>query len=367
MKGLYIHIPFCKSKCYYCDFNSIVNTEYQDEYIEALIREINLLEEKNFDTIFIGGGTPTILSIKNLEKLLSSLEKFTPKEFTIEANPGTLNLEKLNMLKKYGVNRLSIGLQSTDNKVLKKLGRIHTYEQFLINFKDAKSLGFKNINVDLMFNLPDQNVKEFIETLLNVIKLEPQHISCYSLIIEENTKFYNLYQNDELNLLDEEEERLLYHKMTSLLKENGYNQYEISNFAKIGYECRHNIIYWSDDEYIGVGAGAHSYINGIRYSNVKDIKKYIYNIKNYGNAIEEKNILTKEEHMAEFMFLGLRMNCGININKFKSKFNEDVMQVYGNEILDLIDKGLIEKYGENIRLTEKGRDLSNLVFVSFLK
>ncbi|MCX7694565.1 MAG: radical SAM family heme chaperone HemW [Caloramator sp.] len=367
MKGLYVHIPFCKSKCFYCDFNSIVNIEYQDEYIEALIKEIDSLKEKNFDTIFIGGGTPTILSINNLEKLLYRISKFIPSEFTIEANPGTLNREKLKILKKYGINRLSIGLQSTDNSILKRLGRIHTYEEFLANYYDAKSLGFNNINVDLMFNLPNQKGEEFLKTILNVTKLNPQHISCYSLIIEEGTKFYDLYQRDELKLLDEDEERVLYHTMISILIDNGYRQYEISNFAKLGYECKHNIIYWSDEEYIGVGAGAHSYIKGIRYSNVKDIKQYIYDINNDGNAIDEKNVLTKEEHMSEFMFLGLRMNCGININKFKNKFSQDIMEVYGDEIIDLKDKGLIEKCGENIRLTEKGRDLSNLVFVSFLK
>ncbi|WDC83899.1 radical SAM family heme chaperone HemW [Caloramator sp. mosi_1] len=272
MKGLYIHIPFCKSKCYYCDFNSVTNTEYQDEYIDVLIKEIDSLEEENFDTIFIGGGTPTILSIKNMEKLLYKLEKFTPIEYTIEANPGTLNNEKLRLLKAYGINRISMGLQSTNNNILNSLGRIHTYEEFLNNYNEARSLGFNNINLDLMFNLPNQSVNDFLKSLMKVIELKPQHISCYSLIIEENTLFEELYQKGKLNLLDEEEERLLYHTMIKTLEKYGYQQYEISNFSMPGFECKHNIIYWNDDDYVGVGAGAHSYINGIRYSNFKDIK-----------------------------------------------------------------------------------------------
>ncbi|GFR34524.1 radical SAM family heme chaperone HemW [Thermobrachium celere] len=367
MKGLYVHIPFCKSKCFYCDFNSIVNDMLQDEYVDVLLKEIDSLSEENFDTIFIGGGTPTILSIKNLQKLLNKLSRFNPIEYTIEANPGTLNKEKLILLKNYGINRLSLGLQSVDDKMLKKLGRIHKYEDFLKNYFDARDVGFTNINVDIMFNLPNQTKEEFMFNLYELIKINPEHISCYSLIIEEGTKFYEMHVKNELMLLDEEEERLIYHEINNVLKQNGYIQYEISNYAKKGYECKHNIIYWTDEEYIGVGAGAHSYYEGKRFNNISNVYEYINKIKLYNSAVEECINLTEAEHMSEFIFLGLRMNRGININQFKSKFNKDIMEIYSKEINELINNGLIEKVGENIRLTEKGRDLSNLVFVSFIK
>lgn len=367
MKGLYVHIPFCKSKCYYCDFNSIADISIQDEYIDALINEIELYKDIKFDTIFIGGGTPTILSIKNLKKLLATLIKFSAIEFTIESNPGTLSQEKLILFNEYGINRLSIGLQSVDNNVLKSLGRIHTFEEFLQNYKCARELGFNNINIDIMFNLPNQTPKQFIDGLKTVLELEPEHISCYSLIIEEDTKFWDLYHQDKLKLLEEDEERDLYNKINIMLKSYGYHQYEISNYSKPGYECKHNIIYWTDQEYIGVGAGAHSYFKNERFNNVLNVREYIKSINGKKTAIENIERIDKNTHVSEYIILGLRMNKGISVKDFKNKFQKDINDVFGKELEKLFVDGLIEKKGENIRLTEKGRDLSNLVSVNFLK
>ncbi|MCX7951125.1 MAG: radical SAM family heme chaperone HemW [Clostridiales bacterium] len=367
MRGLYIHIPFCKSKCYYCDFNSIIDNAIQDEYIKALIQEIELYKEIKFDTIFIGGGTPTILSINNLKKLLLTIKNFYPKEFTIECNPGTLSQEKLKLLKEFGINRLSIGLQSIDNNILKSIGRIHTFEEFLQNYYWARQLGFKNINIDIMYNLPNQSAKEFMNGLQTVLELKPEHISCYSLIIEEETKFWELYNQNKLNLLDEDEERYIYKKINQLLNKYGYYQYEISNYAKEGYECKHNIIYWTDEEYIGVGAGAHSYFDNKRFNNTADVREYIKNINCTKTARENIEQIDEATHISEYIILGLRMNKGISVLEFKNKFKIDINDIFKKEIDKLLLEGLIEKKGENIRLTEKGRDLSNLVFVNFLK
>lgn len=367
MRGLYVHIPFCKSKCYYCDFNSIVDNSIQDKYIEALVNEIDIYKDLKFETVFIGGGTPTILSIDNLKKILDKLNKFDPIEFTIESNPGTLTNEKLKLLRDYGINRLSIGLQSVDNNVLKSLGRIHTFEEFMQNYYCARDLGYKNINVDMMFNLPNQNSKQFLNGIKTVIELNPEHISCYSLIIEEETKFWDLYKQNELKLLEEDEERDLYKKVNLLLNKHEYFQYEISNYSKEGFECKHNIIYWTDEEYIGVGAGAHSYFESKRFYNITNVKEYIKNINDKKTAKENVEFIDGKTHISEYIILGLRMNKGISVLNFKNKFNKDINDVYKSELDKLLLEGLIEKKGENIRLTEKGRDLSNLVFVNFLK
>jgi oxygen-independent coproporphyrinogen-3 oxidase len=366
IKSLYVHIPFCVKKCLYCDFNSYSNNSIQNEYIDALLEELSSIEIKEFETIFVGGGTPTILSIQNMDKLLKQLNRFNPKEYTFEANPGTLSEEKLKLMKDGGVNRLSIGLQAWQDRLLNRLGRIHTLKEFLNNYYMARKHGFKNINIDLMFAIPEQTFEDWVETIENVLSLKPEHLSCYSLIIEEETPFFEMNQKKMLKLPEEEVERKMYKYAINVLQGHGLNRYEISNFALSGYECRHNITYWMDEEYIGCGAGAHSFFNKKRYYNFKGISEYIKGVKN-GNTIEEKTELTLNDEMSEFMFLGLRMCMGIEKRRFKKRFGVEIEEVYSREINDLIHKGLLIDNGEFIRLTDAGIDLSNQVFVSFLR
>lgn len=365
-KSLYVHIPFCVQKCLYCDFNSYTNIELQNEYIDALIKEIGLIREKNFKTIFIGGGTPTILSVSNFKRLLESLLKYKPQEFTVEANPGTLNMDKLGLMKQYGVNRLSIGLQAWQNRLLKKLGRIHTIDDFLESYNNARKCGYNNINIDIMFGLPGQNMVDWKETLENVLKLKPEHISSYSLIIEEGTPFYNMYDKGIISTPGEEIERDMYHYAINRFKDEGFDHYEISNFALKGYECSHNLTYWRDEEYIGAGAGAHSYMENKRYFNYSDIKDYIKAV-NEGSGIEDENILSRDEEMSEFIFLGLRLMDGIDKSRFYQRFGIDIKEVFSKEIAESVEEGLLIDEGNVIRLTPTGIDLSNQVFVKFIK
>lgn len=366
IKSLYVHIPFCIKKCLYCDFNSSSNNELQDEYINKLITEIQRLNVNEFKTIFVGGGTPTILSIPNMEKLLKELNRFNADEFTFESNPGTINEEKLQLLKKYGVNRLSIGLQAWQNPLLERLGRIHNLDDFLEGYTAARKVGFNNINIDLMFGIPDQSMDNWKETIKNVIEINPEHISCYSLIIEEGTPFKLLYDENKLNLVDEDTERDMYHYCIDTLKKAGYKHYEISNFSKIGFECAHNITYWKLDEYLGVGAGSHSFVNNKRFSNIRNISEYI-------NGVSENNIIEESSHesyndlISEYMFLGLRMMDGISKSDFRKRFGEPIEKIYGKEISSMIQKGLLTQSNDRLQLTQLGIDLSNQVFVSFLK
>lgn len=364
--ALYVHIPFCAQKCLYCDFNSYSNQELQNAYMEALEKELKSINQSKFKTIFIGGGTPTFLSSKNLEELLKLLKNFEALEYTVECNPGTLTKEKLSLMKGYKVNRLSIGLQAWQNNLLKDLGRIHTINDFLENYINARNLGFNNINLDLMFGIPNQRTKDWEETISEIIKLKPEHISSYGLIIEEGTPFYDMNSNGLLNLVDEDDERAMYYYAREELTKKGYEQYEISNFAIPGYECKHNITYWKAEEYYGIGAGAHSYVNKIRYSNYLGIEEYIHNL-NSGDVVQFKNPLTKEDELSEFMFLGLRLNQGISKFDFNKRFNTDIYNIYGNELNTLIKAALLVDNGEFIKLTDRGMDISNQVFINFLK
>lgn len=365
MEALYVHIPFCVKKCLYCDFNSYADTSLESQYIDALVEEINSIREKRLKTIFVGGGTPTILSYKNLETLLKVLEGFSVQEFSIECNPGTIEMDKLLLMKKHGVNRLSIGLQAWQDSLLKKLGRIHTLYDFLKSYTAARDAGFENINVDLMFDIPGQTLQDWKETIENVEALKPEHISCYSLIIEEGTPFYSMWEKDMLVLPDEEEDRRMYYYAVQRLKELGYRQYEISNFAKPGFECRHNIVYWKTKEYAGVGAGAHSYVDGCRYSNLYGVAEYIDGIRN-GNAIDNKNAVTKNESMEEFMFLGLRMMEGVSKSCFNKRFGVSMEEVYGKQLEKFTSLKLLYDDGEIVRLTPRGIDVSNQVFEEFM-
>lgn len=373
--GMYIHIPFCIQKCFYCDFCSFGNMQQLiPQYIDALTEEMESWKEKlreyNVKSIFIGGGTPSIIPINEMDKILRTIySNFNIKEnieFSIESNPGTLEKEKIEYYLKNNINRLSMGLQAWQDSLLKKLGRIHNQEVFLKNFLLAREMGFKNINIDLMFGLPNQNLGQWKETLFNIVKLKPEHISAYSLKIEENTVFEKLYKKGELNLPSEEEDRAMYHFGIEYLKGHGYKHYEISNFAIKDKECMHNKIYWKNKEYIGFGLGAHSCLGKERFSNTKDLNSYINkNNKRDTSYIIEEKILKKDE-ISETMFLGLRMMDGVEIKKFTKRFGLSPLKLYANEITKLQEEGLIQVDQRAIKLTKKGIDLSNQVFVCFL-
>ena len=375
MLGLYIHVPFCAQKCYYCDFNSYkINSNQKKEYLINIEREMKFykgeFKDKCFDTVFFGGGTPSILTVDELKELVNNInENFNIKkdaEITIECNPGTINREKLEAMKKMGINRLSIGLQATQNYHLKSIGRIHTYEEFEKNYYDALDIGFKNINIDLMYALPNQKTQEWKDTLDKIIKLNPSHISAYSLILEEGTKLYDMYQNKEFELLDEDTDINMYNYTIDTLKRHGYNQYEISNYSKEGLECKHNIIYWKCDNYLGLGPGASGFIGDTRYSNIEDICEYNKCIMQNIRPVSEEIELTKKDKIEEFIFMGLRMNEGINIDVFKERFDTDFYDIY-QEVMDkLIKRELVRFDGKNISLTQKGREISNSVFIEFL-
>ena len=372
--SLYIHIPFCAQKCLYCDFPSFARKDHlRKAYIEALNKEIINLREKHnnleINTIFIGGGTPSVLESNELECLLKEIAKLNMAkdiEYSMECNPGNLTEEKLEVMKKYGVNRISMGLQAKQDNLLKGLGRIHNYKTFKENFLLAKKVGFNNINVDLMFGLPNQRLNEWEETLREIISLEPAHISAYSLIIEEGTAFYNLYENDKLKLPTEEEERKMYHLAKKILEENGFNQYEISNYAKEGKECRHNLAYWNMDNWIGVGSAAASYINGKRIKNISSVEEYINSINEKGEAVEEIINNSKNDNMEEFMFMGLRKINGIDENEFKKRFSMNINYVYGEILNKYIDEGLLIRDSGRIFLSEKGIEISNIIMADFL-
>lgn len=401
--GLYIHIPFCVKKCDYCDFLSAPASQNEIEaYFEALFREIhsyrNRMDEYMVRSIFFGGGTPSSVDADYIYKTMEQIKQvFTIDENNLEAsievNPGTLNRDKLTRYLDSGMNRISFGLQSVNNEELKLLGRIHTFEQFLENYKLAREVGFCNINIDLMSALPGQTLDSWEYTLNTVMELRPEHISAYSLIIEENTIFYDRYRPDSMyydDLPDEEMDRLIYHKTKERLQEGGYHRYEISNYARTGYECRHNSSYWVGKDYLGIGLGSSSFINGIRWSNLREIDQYISLFSkqiDQRNASWEKSFhgdaamdwindpmalrqdiqrLTEKERMEEFMYLGLRMSSGISKVEFQARFNLTMDEVYGKVLEDLIEKKLIKICGDNIRLTEYGTDISNRVFAEFL-
>ena len=377
--GIYIHIPFCKQKCYYCDFVSYSNKCSEvKEYIESLKKEIEEFDFSNYKvtSIYIGGGTPSYIDSIYIVEILSELKEklkcnlieFKDIEITIEVNPGTVDTKKLNDYKKLGINRLSIGLQSTKNDILKKIGRIHTYQEFLEIYKLARETGFKNINIDLMIGIPGQKIGDLKNTLQDIIKLEPEHISVYSLIIEENTPIEKMLEKGEIKLPDEDLERNMYWYVKNTLELNGYNHYEISNFAKLGKESRHNLNCWNQEEYIGFGVAAHSYLNGIRFSNTINVEEYIQHIENNRKEeniqIEESQSL--EDKKNEFMMLGFRKIQGVDIARFKEKFIDNPIFLYRENLNKLVEEGLIEVDLNHIKLTNKGIDLANLVFEEFV-
>lgn len=373
--GLYIHVPFCKAKCHYCDFNSFPGKdETIPGYFDALSREIEnnaeALRDYSIKTVFIGGGTPSLVEPKYIYNLLKTCREYLSlekgAEISIESNPGTLTYEKLFAYRTMGINRLSIGLQAYQNRLLRRLGRIHTNEEFLENYNLAKKVGFKNINVDLIFGIPSQTLKDWIETVEEIMKLEPVHLSCYSLKIEEDTEFGRQAETGELIPLEDETDREMYSFTIDMLKKNGFMQYEISNFSKAGFECRHNLIYWNAEEYVGIGAGAHSYFMGKRYNNIYNIEEYVSAVQNSRPVTENMQLIDKQEAMSEFMILGLRLTQGVSLSKFKAKFDKELFEIYGQNIDRLIKKELICLDNDFLRLTLRGLDLANDVFMEFI-
>ena len=383
--GIYVHIPFCKKKCAYCDFNSYAGKENLiEKYIKWLNYEIreagnankinaqNGLEELvKVKTIYIGGGTPSVIEEKHIINILTNIkESFNidkDAEITIEINPGTCNERKLKEYYKSGINRLSIGLQVTNDELLKQIGRIHNYKDFLSTYNLARKIGFNNINVDLMIGLPNQTLDMLEETIDEVINLKPEHISVYSLIVEEGTKLEKDLQEGKYELPSDEYERRMYWMIKKKLQDRGYNHYEISNFAEDGLVSRHNMDCWEQKEYMGFGAGAHSYTDDVRYSNVEEVEEYIKNIENgrmQDNFIfhEKQNKISK---MKEYMMLGLRKIDGVNCFEFKTKFREDPKKVFHDELTKLENLGLVDT-AVNIKLTDKGIDLANIVWEEFV-
>ena len=349
--GIYVHIPFCKKKCYYCDFVSFAGKEKDEElYIEALNKEIVLrkeVEDFEITTIYLGGGTPSFINENYIEKILNTIyENYNVSknaEITIEVNPGTVNKKKLEKYKNIGINRLSIGLQTTNDELLSKIGRIHKYEDFFNTYNTAREVGFTNINVDLMLGLPNQTVKDLEESVQKIIELTPEHISLYSLIIEDGTSFQKMLDENKIKLPKETLERKMYWKMKNMLEENGYIHYEISNFAKKGYESKHNLNCWNQKEYLGFGLASHSYLNNIRFCNTSNIEQYIQNIENnkIKANIEILEEQTKQDEQKEFMLLGLRKIEGVSIQEFKNKFVDNPLFLYHEELQKLVDQKLI--------------------------
>lgn len=373
---IYIHIPFCVKKCEYCDFLSF--PKYDKSYVPALIHEIKNVnlegkQPKNYivKSIFIGGGTPSMLSgegiVAILQQVYKTFEVDKDAEITVEVNPGTVTKKKLTSYMEAGINRISMGLQSANNEELKELGRIHTYEEFLANYELAREIGFRNINIDLMSAIPLQTIDSWKETLSKVIKLSPEHISAYSLILEEGTNFYDKWNKNLLTLPLEEEERQMYYDTKEILKQAGYYRYEISNYSKSGFECKHNIGYWKRVDYIGFGLGASSLISNKRFTNESSMENYLQMMKKDApNSHQNIQILSQKEEMEEFMFLGLRLNEGINKKEFKHHFQKEYEEVYGECNNKMIQQGLLEEKEERVYLTDKGLDYSNFVMAEFL-
>jgi len=373
--ALYIHIPFCVSKCYYCDFLSYSKSTLQASYTDALIKEIQNHAKKlgktySVKSIFIGGGTPTVLPPLLLDRICEAITCYfrldVGAEWTIESNPGTITKDIISVIKTYPITRISLGLQSTHNRLLKAIGRIHTFAEWEQSFYLLKEHTTCDINSDIMFALPTQTMNEFKDTLKKLTDFSLDHLSLYALIIEEGTKFGDLYNKGELKLVDEVIDREMYHYAKDYLKEIGYKQYEISNWAKEGKACKHNILYWEREDYIGIGLGAHSFFENIRYHNEDNLEKYIEMDGNLSLLKLEEESITREMAMQEFMFLGLRMTKGISMQSFYKTFGVDIFDVYKSQLDKWIKHHILVKSKDDIALSDYGMDVCNEVFSSFL-
>ena len=379
---IYIHIPFCVKKCAYCDFLSgPQNAETRENYVCKLIEEIyaykgneDFVKNNQVTSVFLGGGTPSILEGRQITRIFDALKVCfgiaDHAEITIEANPGTITVEKLKAYKQCGINRISFGLQSANNEELNLLGRIHTYEEFLESYRMARMCDFDNINVDLISAIPKQTVKSWEETLQKIIQLNPEHISAYSLIVEEETPFAKVYGEGcpgEKELPSEETERAIYYRTEELLLRSGYHRYEISNYAKAGKECRHNLGYWERKDYLGIGLGSASLVDNVRFKNTDDLLFYMEHASDLGAIRENVEQLSVKEQMEEFMFLGLRKIEGVSISEFENAFARSMEECYGKQIRVLIEQGLLRLKDGRLKLTKRGVDVSNYVFSEFLQ
>jgi oxygen-independent coproporphyrinogen-3 oxidase len=378
--GLYLHIPFCVKKCNYCDFLSAPSSEKQrEQYVDALCREIEQSSvrygNRIVDTVFFGGGTPSLLLAEETGRLMETLRRCfslsEEAEITLEMNPSTADDRKLQEYRRQGINRLSIGLQSACNEELKTLGRIHTWEGFLTTWEMVRNFGFTNVNIDLMSSLPGQSLESWEDTLNRVLALGPEHISAYSLMVEEGTPFYEKYgpEGEETALLpDEETDRQMYELTGRLLKTRGYHRYEISNYAREGFACRHNIGYWKRKNYLGLGLGAASLMDEVRFANEDRLETYLEKINRQAAAAKEVQPLSPQEQREEFMFLGLRMMEGVSASSFREKFGCEITQIYGSQLEKLLSMGLLihDEKRQRYALSPRGIDVSNQVFVEFL-
>lgn len=369
MIGIYIHIPFCAAKCNYCDFNShIYKSGEREEYVNALCKEIKEYRADGckVNSIFFGGGTPTVLEISQLISILDTVrntfEIADDCEITTECNPATVDREGFEKLRMVGFNRVSIGIQSANNECLKTLGRIHTFEQGAECVAAARATGFDNISVDLMFGIPDQDMDEWKCTLEKVTELKTEHISCYALKVEENTPFARM----KLNIADEDESFEMYDFCANFLDKKGYKRYEISNFAKCGYESRHNKKYWRCEDFVGFGVGAYSCVDGKRFSNIISTARYISNVNNGISTADDVITLSKDDMMSEFVYLGLRMDEGISISEFEERFSTDIFDKFGNELEKNIKRGTIIKEGDKLKIAPEFVYVSNSVLVDFV-
>ncbi len=374
--GIYVHIPFCRQKCKYCDFYSVKwNDESENKYIDAVINEINnyrdtLNEKYIVDTIYFGGGTPTVINPGNLrrilEKIRSVFEIDVHAEINMEANPNTLTEENLKVYKETGINRLSIGIQSLNDDILHKIGRIHNSREALEAIDRAKQFGFENINADVMFNIPDQTIADIETTLSKIIEKNVKHISFYSLKLEKGTPMYDMEKNRKIIMPKEDEEREMYYAGRNVMEDKNLFQYEISNFTLKGYECKHNLKYWNQEEYIGIGPSAHSFLNDIRYSNPSDLNSYCLNSE--ANVFERKihEVMDQKDLIFEYIMLRLRLTEGLNVVDFKNKFLVDFYEAYLKQIEYLINNKLLEYSGDFVKLTQTGMDISNFVFEKFM-
>lgn len=376
IQSAYIHIPFCEHICHYCDFNKVfLQGQPVDEYLKMMKKEMQLQVKTypsapELETIFVGGGTPTSLNETQLQYLCDSItETFTLKkdgEYTFEANPGELSREKLEILYQSGVNRLSFGVQSFTDDLLKRIGRTHRAADVYETIEKAQSVGFTNISIDLIYGLPGQTMEDFTDTLDKALALDLPHYSSYSLIVEPKTVFYNLMQKGKLHLPPQDLEASMYEKLMETMEKHNLHQYEISNFARTGFESRHNLTYWNNEEYYGIGAGAHGYTGGNRIANHGPVKKYMTPLQANELPVLETHVVPLNEKMEEEMFLGLRKTAGVSMQHFKDKFFVEMTEVFAKPIEEQTRHGLLVQENDFIRLTEKGKLLGNEVFQAFL-
>ena len=373
VESLYIHVPFCATKCYYCAFNTYAfHKEQAHHYLEALRTEMELyrLDSDELKTVFIGGGTPSILSAESLERLFEHLDAVfgieAAAEITVECNPGTVDRQKLEVMRSGGVNRLSFGIQAMDDATLREIGRIHTVDEAVQSYDLARGVGFDNINLDLIFALPNQTVEEWKACLNELMALQPEHVSAYNLMIEEGTVFYESMRTGKLRRLSDEVEAKMYHVTIDTLADYGYQHYEISSFCKPCCAAKHNLVYWDNQSYIGLGPGACGYIDGVRYSNIRGVQDYIESLKQGRKAIADSEQLTGRDEKAETVILGLRKRDGIREEEYQRRFGESI----NDEFEDVLDKwigmNLLEWANDYLRLTKRGLFLANEVFVDFL-